>query len=52
MAEHAHSSAPEVPAELVARHQAGWKAFTQGLAINCVFVAAVLVFLLVVFKIL
>lgn len=42
---------PPVPAELLAAHQRGWHAFTRATLWNCVAVAALLVVLLLVFKV-
>jgi Bacterial aa3 type cytochrome c oxidase subunit IV len=48
MADHAHSSAPSnVPAELIARHQKGWKFFTQATTVTCFALAALLLAMLV-----
>jgi hypothetical protein len=48
MADHAHSSAaPEVPAELIARHKKGWEFFTQATVVTCVALAALLLAMLI-----
>jgi hypothetical protein len=47
-----HSSPPpQVPAEMVAQHRAGWHAFTRMMLWNGIATAAVLVFLLLVAKV-
>jgi hypothetical protein len=45
-------SEPRVPTSLVNRRKADWHVFTRGMVWNCVAVAAVLLFLLLVFRIL
>jgi hypothetical protein len=53
MADHAHSSAaPNVPADLIARSQKGWDFFTKATVAGCAAVAATLLMMLLVFKIL
>lgn len=53
MAQHSHSSAPQkVPAEMLATHRAGWHRFTRGIVYVCVATAAVLLLMLVFFKVL
>jgi hypothetical protein len=53
MARSPHSdAASEPPAALINERRAGWHAFTRAIMLNCVAVAALLFFLLLVFKIL
>jgi hypothetical protein len=52
MAHDNHSAAPpQVPAEMLAQHRAGWGAFTHGVFYVSVATAAVLVFLLLIGKV-
>jgi hypothetical protein len=46
-----HAHPPEVPPEMLAAHRAGWDAFTRAAFWNAVATAAVLVLLLLVFKV-
>jgi hypothetical protein len=48
---HAPQTEPAVPPELLATRKADWHIFTRSIVANCVATAAVLVFLLLVFKI-
>lgn len=53
MSQSSHADTPpKVPAALVARSRDNWHAFTRGIFWNCVATAAVLLFMLLVFKIL
>lgn len=51
MADHAHSTPPKVPADMLAQHRAGWNAFTRFTVYNCVALAVLLLILLLAFKI-
>ena len=46
-----HADPPPVPAEMLATHRAGWHAFTRGMFWNAVATAAVLLLLLLVFRV-
>ena len=54
MAHNPHSSPaePREPGSLVTRSRNDWNMFTKAIVINCVAVAALLLFMLLVFKIL
>lgn len=51
MAQNSHTT-PDVPADLIASRQAGWKAFTRFTVVNCVAIAGILVLMLVFLRIL
>lgn len=52
MAHNNHSSSPpQVPADMLARHRAGWHHFTHGVVYVSAATAAVLLFLLLVGKV-
>ena len=48
----ASHSEPQVPAALLRRRRNDWHYFTRAIIYNCVAIAALLVFLLLVFRIL
>lgn len=51
MANHPHSSTPpQVPPEMLAERKAGWRAFTILTLIHCVGLAAFLLLMLLVYK--
>jgi hypothetical protein len=52
MAHNDHSATPpQVPADMLAQHRAGWQSFTHGVFVVSVATAAVLVFLLLIGKV-
>ena len=46
-----HSAATAVPPALIAERQAGWNSFTQAVVIGCVSIVALLVAMLLVFRV-
>jgi hypothetical protein len=53
MSQHSHAETPpKVPSALVNRSREGWHAFTKAIVWNCIAIAALLLFMLLVFKIL
>jgi hypothetical protein len=48
---HSSSAAVQVPSQMLAQHREGWHTFTRFIVVNCLAVAALLVFLLLVFKV-